>query len=54
MMCNHAIETAVFGNWPQIGAAPAVHLERAREQARLRTHHPSHSTWPRTGNFLEY
>jgi hypothetical protein len=28
----------------QIGVVPMVHLERVREQARLRSHHPLHST----------
>jgi hypothetical protein len=41
MMCHRAIEAAGFRK-PQIGAAPAVHLERARDRARLRTHlHPA-------------
>ncbi len=41
-----------FQEIPQIGAAPAVHLERARERVQLRTHLPPRSTWPGTGNWL--
>jgi hypothetical protein len=34
-----------------IGAVPMVHLERARDQARLWTCHPSHSPQPGTRNW---
>ncbi len=43
-----------FRKIPHIGAAPAVHLERARERAQLRTCLPQHSTRPPTGNWLEF
>ncbi len=43
-----------FWEQAQIGAAPAVHLERARERAQLRTRLPLHSTRPATGNWLEF
>jgi hypothetical protein len=35
-----------FRDIPQIGVAPAVHLERARERVPLRTRLPLHSTRP--------
>jgi hypothetical protein len=37
MMRHRPIKANGFRNMPPIGAAPTVHLERAREQARLRT-----------------
>jgi hypothetical protein len=35
-----------FRKLAQIGAAPTVHLKRARDQARLRAHHLPHSRQP--------
>jgi hypothetical protein len=32
MMCHRAIEAAKFWEQAQIGAAPTVHLKRARDQ----------------------
>ncbi len=38
----------------QIGVAPTVYLERARDWARLRTYLPPHSACPGTGNQLVF
>ncbi len=43
-----------FREHAEIGAAPTVHLGRARERARLRTRLPPHSMRPATGNWLEF
>jgi hypothetical protein len=49
-VCNRVLQ---FRKSAQNGGTTTVHIERAREQARLRTCLSPHSKWPRTKNSLE-